>query len=160
MPESDKGVRKVYVLPQELYSRLVSYQMRNGFSSEVEAVRTLLDSALKSTDTYRMMIDTFLEVYANANTLASAAKETLAGHPLVTKIEFNPRSVVFGRTDGVVVRINSNMTWTAEDEAGRTIQKSEPPKPKGIEDLDDDDLRDRAPDLPQTTTGSSGNSRK
>ena len=43
---TDDAQRKIYVLPKELADRIVSFQRRHRYPSEVEAVRYLLNKAL------------------------------------------------------------------------------------------------------------------
>ena len=56
MPRDKTGsVRKVYMLPEDLVERIAAYQHKTSISSEVEAVRRLLDDGLKHRDDWWSM---------------------------------------------------------------------------------------------------------
>jgi hypothetical protein len=80
--------RRVYVLPNDLVDRIVAYQNEIGFNSEVEAVRRLLDDALKARDTLQMLVDRFLKRLQSLKIPSEVAKEVLVGHPLISEIGF------------------------------------------------------------------------
>lgn len=50
VPSPAPSVRRVYVLPEELVTRIHEYGFDNGHSSEVAAVRELLTNALSLRD--------------------------------------------------------------------------------------------------------------
>jgi len=81
--------RRVYALPTEMVDRIVAYQKERGLASEVEAVRRLLDDALKSRDNLERIINRYLSRLGQYKVHADAAREVLVGHPLVRSITFN-----------------------------------------------------------------------
>ncbi len=87
--------RRVYVLPKDLVERIAQYQEMGGFGSEVEVVRSLLNEALNKIDSTAMLLDRVREKFTSVPNPAMVAKEVLAGHPLVTKIEFMDNEVEF-----------------------------------------------------------------
>jgi hypothetical protein len=93
--EKDKGQRRVYMLPSDLMDRLVRYQRDLGIASEAEAVRRLLDGALKSRDTHDDLIERFQERLKEIRDLADAAKEVLVGHPHVAALRFQSDKLEF-----------------------------------------------------------------
>lgn len=119
--DSSKGVRRVYVLPQELVDRILGFQREVGLSSEVEAARKLLDSALKSRDTAENIVSRLLDRLDKSKDIRDAAKELLIDHPRVTSIEFTVGEITFQikddgrfsvRTDGNIYRERSRDSWT------------------------------------------------
>lgn len=91
----EEGQRRVYVLPAELVERVVNYQRQRGLSSEVDAVRRLLDEALKIKETDEDILLRLEKKIINTNDLYSAAKEVLAGHPIVSQINFDDDYIEF-----------------------------------------------------------------
>lgn len=86
-PPSDPQ-RRVYALPQEMVDRIVEFQKEKGLPSEVEAVRRLLDEALKSRDNLGSLINRFLSRLSVHRVLSEAARDVLVGHPLVRSVTF------------------------------------------------------------------------
>jgi hypothetical protein len=81
--------RRVYLLPSDLVDRVVRYQTERGMKSEVEAVRRLIDEALKMRDDDEDIMGRFLTALHENRDLNDAAREVLVGHPLVTEIKFH-----------------------------------------------------------------------
>ncbi len=98
--ERDKGQRRVYMFPAELVDRITKFQHDVGYASEVEAVRRLLDSALKSRDKPDDLIYRFLERRKETKDLAEIAKDTLVGHPLVASLKFGDDEIEFSFKQG------------------------------------------------------------
>ena len=93
--EKPDGQRRVYVLPNELYERIVKFQEDKGYPSEVEAVRRLLDEALKSRDDIHMIVSRFLDRLKVNKIAHEVAKDVLVGHPLVKEISFDGEAIMF-----------------------------------------------------------------
>ena len=107
-PDTPKTQRRAYVLPTELVNRIEEFQREKGFSSEVEAVRRLLDDALKSRDTFETIVKRFLDKLSTLKILSEATKEVLVGHPLIDSIHFiDEDNIRFEMKDGIGVMINS-----------------------------------------------------
>ncbi|MBO6511816.1 MAG: hypothetical protein JJ979_25595 [Roseibium sp.] len=94
--EKNEGQRRVYVLPTELHNRLVLFQNEKGIASEAEAVRKLLDGALKARDTADDILRRVKNYLAETSETRDAARDLLVGHPLITKLEFNGDVIVVG----------------------------------------------------------------
>ncbi|MGR9478179.1 hypothetical protein [Rhizobium leguminosarum] len=105
--------RRVYVLPKDLVERIAQYQKMGGFGSEVEVVRSLLTEAVSKIDSTAMLLDRVREKFKTLPNASMVAKEVLAGHPLVTKIEFMGDEVEFwlhGRQDLITIRNSDDGT--------------------------------------------------
>lgn len=88
--------RRVYELPNELVERIVEFQTARSLPSEVEAVRRLLDMALKSRDTIETLVGRYLNALSTPGIEpGEAAGVVLSGHPLVRQISFEEDSIVF-----------------------------------------------------------------
>ncbi|ABC91689.1 hypothetical protein RHE_CH02922 [Rhizobium etli CFN 42] len=99
--------RRVYVLPRDLVERIAQYQQMGGFASEVEVVRSLLTEALTKIDSTATLLERVRTKFKTLPNASMVAKEVLAGHPLVTKIEFMGDEVEFwlhGRQDLIAIR--------------------------------------------------------
>lgn len=85
---TDDAQRKIYVLPKELIGRIVKFQRKHGYPSEVEAVRYLLNKALLFSQTPdELMTDVWIYLNmaaGNAKTTEEMVKDVLMGHPLVS----------------------------------------------------------------------------
>ncbi|NEJ21044.1 hypothetical protein GR247_12800 [Rhizobium leguminosarum] len=104
MPREKEGfVRKVFMLPADLVERIAGYQRQAQLTSEVEAVRRLLEEALKYRDDWWSLTQRFREQLASVRSLSEAARETLVGHPLITNIAFNRDSLEFTLSSGETV---------------------------------------------------------
>ncbi len=95
MADKEPTERRVYVLPTEQLERIRAYQNGNGISSEVEAVRRLLNSALQMRDTPQDILKKLKSRYADEKDIRVLAKDILAGHALVTSIRFSDDGVSF-----------------------------------------------------------------
>ncbi|WP_137392265.1 hypothetical protein [Rhodoligotrophos defluvii] len=105
-PSKEQTQRRVYVLPTELVDRIVAFQAEKGFPSEVEAVRKLLDEALKSRDTDKTIIRRFLYRLEKLRLPTEVAKDVLVGHPLVTDLSFGRDHIKFTISGYGVYRIS------------------------------------------------------
>lgn len=85
--EKDKSRRRVYVLPTDLYERVLRFQKQQGLTSEVHAVRRLLDDALAQRDLVGDIIARYIKRLADVHTIADAARDVLVTHPLVKEIQ-------------------------------------------------------------------------
>ncbi|RYG87452.1 MAG: hypothetical protein EON59_07360 [Alphaproteobacteria bacterium] len=104
--------RRVYALPTETVERIVEYQREKGFQSEVEAVRRLLDEALKSRDTPVKLINRFLAKLEVHRVASEAAREVVVGHPLVEGLRFGKESVLIQMSGAPEVTIWDNAAVT------------------------------------------------
>jgi hypothetical protein len=95
-----ENIRRVYALPAEMVERITRFQHEKGLNSEVEAVRRLLDGALKSRDTLETLVNQMLARLGQTKVIADAARDVLAGHPLVTTLHFGEGVVSFKMKDG------------------------------------------------------------
>lgn len=136
--ESDKGQRRVYVLPNELVDRIVAYQNEMGIQSEVEAARRLLDEALKSRDDWRSISRRFIEKLKETRVLSEIAKDVLIGHPLVAMVGFEPNLVRFGLTTGETVEITSSGGVSAVDNYNNSLDFEPRKIPQFPRDMDED----------------------
>ncbi|WP_126974661.1 hypothetical protein [Frigidibacter oleivorans] len=87
-PLGHENIRRVYALPAEMVDRITKFQKEKALTSEVEAVRRLLDESLKSRDNLTTIINRLLAKLGQTRIAAEAARDVLAGHPLVTTISF------------------------------------------------------------------------
>lgn len=88
--------RRAYDLPNELVERVVEFQKAKGLPSEVEAVRRLLDMALKGRDTIETLVGRYLAALSVPGTEpGEAAGLVLSGHPLVRQIAFEDDGIEF-----------------------------------------------------------------
>lgn len=120
--DKEKTQRRVYVLPTELVDRIVAYQNEMGLQSEVEAVRRLLDDALKSRDDWRSIARRFKDRLSETRVLSDIAKDVLMGHPLVTQINMHGDAIQFLLKTGESVTIHSVGVVEAYDENQNQIQ--------------------------------------
>jgi predicted RNA-binding Zn ribbon-like protein len=118
--ETDKEspTRRVYVLPSDQVEQIRAYQARNGISSEVEAVRRLLDIALQMRDTVPDLLKKLKSKFATEKDLRILARDVLATHALVKTIAFEDNAVSFTFTAEDRGRISSSgQTYIAESGA-------------------------------------------
>lgn len=92
---SGDQTRRVYVLPNELVDRITAFQAERGLSSEVEAVRKLLNDALQSKDTPEILLKRAMERMKIIRVTSEVAREILVGHPLVSEIKFENDDIDF-----------------------------------------------------------------
>ncbi|MBX8825280.1 hypothetical protein [Ochrobactrum sp. SFR4] len=88
--------RRVYEIPDELHSRLTVFADKVGYSSEVKAVRFLINWALDHQETSENLIERLKPLNINK------VKEIACGHPLVAEMHFDLHSdeVTLNFTDG------------------------------------------------------------
>jgi hypothetical protein len=129
-PSANDNVRRVYALPAEMVERITAFQREKGLPSEVEAVRRLIDEALKSRDTLETIINRMLAKLAQTRIASEAAKDVLVGHPLVTGVSFEASRVHFWLKDktGAIVSERGNVdllgmqgddAWSFHDDANK-----------------------------------------
>jgi len=104
--EKESGGRRVYVLPAEQLERIRAYQTANGITSEVEAVRRLLDLALQMRDTAQDLLKKLKSRFADEKDIRVLARDILAAHALIKSVQFDDDSVVFALTNGDRGRLN------------------------------------------------------
>lgn len=108
--ETPQISRKLYSLPTELIVRITAYQQRKNLSSEVEAVRRLLDIALKGNETHADLCEQIVKQLEAGRDYVEAASSVLPGHPKVASVEFDDDAVVFklrNKKTEINVRIES-----------------------------------------------------
>jgi Arc/MetJ-type ribon-helix-helix transcriptional regulator len=130
------NVRRVYALPQEMVDRIVEFQREKGYTSEVEAVRRLLDEALKSRDNLEKIINRFLGQLGQHKSTAVAAGNVLVGHPLVKSIHFDGDAVEFvlKSEEGAFITENGMVSLRPFDRDWRWVHADTPFAPGRIKD--------------------------
>ena len=110
--------RKVYLLPTELSDRIRAYQTDQGITSEVEAARRLLDSALQMRDTVKDILIRLKGRFAEEKDFRVLARDGLTNHILVTQISFDEgnRGLAFQFRGGECGRIDADGDLWAGDE--------------------------------------------
>lgn len=106
--KKDTTERRVYNLPADLLERLRAYQVSQGLTSEAEAARRLLDSALQMRDTVADILNTLGAKFAEEKDLRVLASEVLVKHALVENIKFKDGEVCFQLTNAERGRITGN----------------------------------------------------
>jgi hypothetical protein len=98
-PTPIPAARRVYALPQDLVDRIVEFQREKGYPSEVEAVRRLLDEALKYRDTTDKIVSRFMSRLRSMRITSEVAKDVLVAHPLISTLSFGQDHVSFAMKD-------------------------------------------------------------
>ena len=129
--------RRVYVLPDELVGRILAFQRDTGLPSETEAARRLLDEALKRRDTYKSIIERFLNRFKEIRILSDVAKEVLAGHPLISTIRFEDDAIHFRLINDCKITINTDGVVDVEDDKQGRVLWGEENKAVVKENVDD-----------------------
>jgi hypothetical protein len=88
----------------------------------VEAVRRLLDNALKSRDTYKTVVDRFLSRLVQTRIPSEIAKDVLVGHPLVEDIKFRGHAIEFGIKEGLRISISKDGFYSVTDGYDNVIE--------------------------------------
>ena len=101
VPDPLPNARRVYALPQDLIERIVEFQRDKGYQSEVEAVRRLLDDALKYRDTTDKIVSRFMARLRSMRITSEVAKDILVAHPLISTLSFGQDYVSFVMKDKV-----------------------------------------------------------
>ena len=83
---------------------------------QVEAARRLLDEALLSRDTIVSIVSRVISQLKSVRSLREAAKEVLASHPLVTRIQYENNELSFGIADGHHAEITERGIVTIKDD--------------------------------------------
>ena len=112
----EKTQRRVYLLPNALVERILAYQKEVGLPSEVEAARRLLDSALKSRDTWKSITDRFVSRLKETRILSDIAGEVLLPHPHLKSLSLAQDSITFELSSGEHVTIAQDGTVSAYDD--------------------------------------------
>lgn len=99
-PSGSGNIRRVYALPVEMVDRITEFQREKGLASEVEAVRRLLDEALKTRDDLDTIINRLLAKLGQTKIASEAARDVLVGHPLVESMSFPDGAVAFELKNG------------------------------------------------------------
>ncbi|WP_019998853.1 hypothetical protein [Aureimonas ureilytica] len=81
--------RKIYLFPVSLVRRISAFQKREEIANESEAVRRLLDEALRVTESPVDLMYQCRMILERTNSLYAPVKEILVGHPNVESIVFN-----------------------------------------------------------------------
>lgn len=113
----DKMQRRVYVLPTDLVERIVEIQKDQGFSSEVDVVRWLLEDAVWRHDTADTILARYRERIISGYSAIDAAKECLIGHPKISNFSI-------GHGAGISIEIQ-NYGKFALDMQGRVTKVGE-----------------------------------
>jgi hypothetical protein len=119
MADKDGVERKVWLLPTELSERIKAYQASQGITSEVEAARRLLDSALQLRDTVPDILRKLADRFSEEKDLRVLAKDVLVSHTLVIAVHIDSDSVWFEFKDGELGRIDKHgKTYVGEAGSG------------------------------------------
>lgn len=117
---SDEGQvskRRVYDLPVELVERITAFQQDKKLPSEVEAVRRLLDEALKYRDTPELLVERIKDRLRTSSLVHSIGNDVLREHPLVALIDQSePDFVGFRLKDGRFFRVHADGHATQQSE--------------------------------------------
>lgn len=108
--ERDAPQRRVYVLPSELVERITAFQNEKRLPSEVEAVRRLLDEALKQRDTGDAIVQRMVDRVKMTPIPSDAARDILIGHPLLESLAFDGEAVTFKLKNFGEYRVAANGT--------------------------------------------------
>jgi hypothetical protein len=95
MADKEGVERKVWLLPTELSDRLKAFQASQGITSEVEAARRLLDSALQLRDTVPDILRKLIDRYTEEKDVRVLARDVLINHTLVVGVNFDDEGVCF-----------------------------------------------------------------
>jgi hypothetical protein len=106
--KGDDEHRRVYRLSEELLTRVKRFQTKSGFKYEVDAVRRLLDEALRLRDTAGDILDRLDARFQRERNLRTLAQQHLAGHPLVINLEIDDHQVIFTLRNGEHGSISSS----------------------------------------------------
>jgi hypothetical protein len=150
-PKGADTERKIYVLPAEQVERIKAYQVSSGISSEVEAVRRLLDTALEMRDTVEDLLHKLKSRFAHEKDFRVLARDVLVPHSLVHDVMIRDNEVMFRMRQndmGKMLRDGSLFTGEADDQGyvhrWKTVQESEKRSPtragRKLELDDDDDI--------------------
>ena len=109
---TDDAQRKIYVLPKELVERIVNFQRKHGYPSEVEAVRHLLNKALLFSQTPdELMTDVYFyldDAEDDAKAIENMVKDVLMGHPLVSILSIQKNGYFITLENGDEYKIGKN----------------------------------------------------
>ena len=141
--------RRVYALPPDLVERIRSFQQSQNISSETEAVRRLLDSALAMRDSIHDVLYKLKARYKDEPDLRVLAKDLLVGHPKVSSVSFEAGAAIFAFADGDFGKIDNKgfiysgdrpdyMSEVVPPVRPRLSAPSRGSPPKSASDLDDD----------------------
>jgi len=100
MADNELSERRVYVLPKEQLDRIRAYQANSGLTSEVEAVRRLLDVALQLRDTIEDLLNKLRSKFTDEKDLRVLARD-LIGHALVSAVAIKENQLEFDFAGGI-----------------------------------------------------------
>ena len=103
----DATERRVYNLPASLLERLRAYQVSQGISSEAEAARRLLDTALQLRDTFAEILNGLEKRFKDEKDLRVLASE-LIKHILVQEVTFQEGALIFKLYNGDSGQVSAN----------------------------------------------------
>ena len=109
------------LLPPELVERIQLYRADAGISTEDEAVRRLLDDALKYRDNFISIIDRLIDKVRLLKSIREAAGYVLSNHPLVKSIDFTDVEMTFCLTNGFRIEVRMPGFATIYDENGKPV---------------------------------------
>lgn len=115
-------VKVMYVLPAELVQRVEDYKNDVGVSSDDEAVRRLIDDALKHRDTFVTITDRLVSKLSALKSLREAAGYVLANHPLVKSITFNSNNVNFILSNDYSIEVYNDGIAVVYDESNNAYK--------------------------------------
>ncbi|AYO83682.1 helix-turn-helix domain-containing protein [Methylobacterium brachiatum] len=138
--------RVTYVLPNELLERVAEYKNAVGIPSDDEAIRRLIDDALKHRDDYFTIIERLMNKFYVLKSLREAAGYVLANHPLVKNIVFEGNDLKFILNNDYTVNVNSRGSAVITDDYNQYIKIRSSKTPNwgthlnfaNMYDLDDD----------------------
>lgn len=101
--------RRVYDLPIELVDRITAFQQDKKLPSDVEALRRLLDEALKYRDTPLLIVERIKDRLKINGLIHSVGNDVLREHPLVGTIDqSDPDYIGFTLKSGRAFRVHSS----------------------------------------------------
>lgn len=142
--------RRVYNLPSDLMVRLRSFQVSQGISSEAEAARRLLDSALQMRDDVHGILKSLKAKFNEEKDLRVLAGDVLTKHSLVVTVSIEHNSVEFVLRNGDRGKMDAKGDIQFGDSdapsdhwnsyASPSVRRAAPPKweTKTAAELDDD----------------------
>lgn len=131
MAEKEATERRVYNLPADLLERLRAFQVAQGISSEAEAARRLLDSALQMKDSISNILNTLEAKFVEEKDLRILASDILMKHALVISVQISDTEVSFYLRNGEGGQITSAGTLhiqAPDDERDRWYPYKRTPK--------------------------------
>lgn len=113
--EKDATQRRVYVLPTTLVTRIETFQKQRKIASEVEAVRQLLDEALKNRETPSDLAYQIYYALIQKSQTIDVLKDLVIGHPVVESIKKEPDEWVVECKGGIKYSFGDDRTLYEHD---------------------------------------------